>query len=103
MVTVIATFTVKPEQEDEALAILRGVVEATHGEEGCVRYTLHRANNKPNTWSIVEQWRSQEDLDAHFTQPHMQPMAEAVGMLAEPPTILFCEPVAVGDPEKGSL
>jgi quinol monooxygenase YgiN len=103
MVTVIATFTLKPEDEQRAIEILKGVVAATHGEEGCLLYTLHRATNKPHTWSIVEKWRSQEDLDAHFEMPHMQPMADAFGMLAEPPTILFCEPAAVGEDSKGLL
>ena len=103
MVTVVATFTLKPERADEAIEILKGVVAATHEEEGCLLYTLHQATNQPNTWSIVEKWRSQEDLEAHFKMPHMQPMAEAAGMLAQPPTILFCDPVAVGDPGKGEL
>ena len=103
MVTVIAVFTLKPEHEDEAIEILKGVVAASHGEEGCLLYTLHKASNKPQTWSIVEKWRSQDDLDAHFKMPHMEPMADAVGMLAEPPTILFCEPAPVGDDAKGSL
>ena len=101
-VTVVAVFTVKEEHEEEALAILEGVVEATHGEEGCLLYTLHKANSKPQTYTIVEKWRSQDDLQSHFTQPHMQPMTEAVGMLAEPPTILFCDPVPVGG-DKGAL
>jgi quinol monooxygenase YgiN len=102
MVTVIATFTIKPEHADEAIEILKGVVAASHDEEGCLLYTLHRAN-QPNTWAIVEKWRSQEDLDAHFKMPHMGPMADAAGMLAEPPTILFCEPDPVGDEAKGTL
>jgi len=33
----------------------------------------------------------------------MAPIAEALELLAEPPQILFCEPVAVGDLGKGSL
>lgn len=103
MVTVIATFTVKPDHADEAIEILKGIVEASHGEEGCLLYTLHQANNKPDTWSIVEKWRSQEDLDAHFRMPYMQRMVDAAGMLLEPPTILFCEPVPVGDEGKGAL
>lgn len=103
MVTVVATFTIKPEHADEAIELLKGVVAASHGEEGCLLYTLHRANSKPNTWAIVEKWRSQEDLDAHFQMDHMKPMADAAGMLAEPPTILFCEPEAVGDEAKGAL
>jgi quinol monooxygenase YgiN len=103
MVTVIATFTVKPEHADEALEILKGVVENTHREDGCLLYTLHQASNKPSTWSIVEKWRSEEDLQAHFKLPHMQKMADAAHMLSQPPTVLFCEPVPVGDAEKGAL
>jgi quinol monooxygenase YgiN len=102
-VTVVAVARIKPEHEERALEILRGVIEASHGEEGCVRYTLHRSKNEPGTYSIVERWRSQTELDAHFGQAHMAPMQEVFGYLAEPPTILFCEPVAVGDEAKGSL
>lgn len=102
-VTVIATMKVKPGEEERALEILQGVIASTHAEDGCVKYTLHRATNEPGAFSIVEKWRSQADLDAHFKEPHLQPVAEAMKLLAEPPHILFCEPVGVGDPDKGSL
>ncbi len=102
-VTVIATVKVKPEDQDRALEILEGVIAASHGEEGCVKYTLHRATNEPGAFSIVEVWRSQEDLEAHFKEPHMAAIAEAFEMLSEPPQILFSEPVSVGDPAKGIL
>ena len=102
-VTVIATVKVKPEDQDRALEILEGVIAGSHGEEGCVKYTLHRATNEPGSFSIVEVWRSQEDLEAHFKEPHMAPLAEAFEMLSEPPQILFCEPVTIGDSAKGVL
>ena len=102
-VTVIATMKVRPEDEERALGILEGVIAASHGEEGCVKYTLHRATNEPGAFAIVEVWRSQEDLEAHFKEPHMAPIAQAFELLVEPPQILFCEPVAMGDPEKGAL
>ena len=102
-VTVVAVAKIKPEHEERALELLRGVIEASHGEEGCVKYTLHRSKNEPGTFSIVERWRSQDDLDAHFGQPHMAPMQEVFGYLAEPPAILFCEPVPAGDETKGLL
>jgi len=94
---------VKPGEEERALEILQGVMAASHTEEGCVKYTLHRAVNEQGTFSIVEKWRSQADLDAHFQEPHLEPVAGALELLAEPPHILFCEPVPVGDPDKGSL
>jgi quinol monooxygenase YgiN len=102
-VTVVAVMKVKPEGEERALEILRGVIEASQREEGCVRYTLHRSSNQPGTYCIVEKWRSQADLDAHFQQPHMAALQEAVGALAEPPQIIFCSELEVGDPAKGRL
>lgn len=99
----IASIKVKPGEEERALEILRGVIEPTHTEEGCVKYTLHRAANEPGAFCIVEKWRSQADLDAHFEQPHMAPLSEAFELLAEPPRILFCEPLAIGDQAKGML
>ena len=102
-VTVVATVKLRPEDQERALAIFEGVIAATHGEDGCVKYTLHRATNEPGAFSIVEVWRSQEDLDAHLKEPHMAPIAEAFEMLSDPPQILFCEPVSVGDPDKGTL
>jgi len=102
-VTVVATMKIKPEDEERALGILESVIAASHGEEGCVKYTLHRAKNEPGAFSIVEVWRSQDDLDAHFKEPHLAPITEALELLVEPPQILFCEPLPVGDPEKGAL
>jgi len=102
-VAVVAVMKLKPEEEQRGLEILRGVIEATHDEDGCARYTLHRASGEPGTYCIVEKWRSQADLDAHFGRPHMAPLAEAVQLLAEPPQIYFCEPVEVGISPKGAL
>ncbi len=102
-VTVVATMKIKPEDEERALGILESVIAASHGEEGCGKYTLHRAKNEPGAFSIVEVWRSQDDLDAHFKEPHLAPIAQALEMLVEPPQILFCEPVTVGGSEKGTL
>ena len=99
----VASMKIKPEDEERALGILKGVIAGSHREEGCVKYTLHRAKNEPGAFSIVEVWRSQDDLDAHFREPHLAPIAQALDMLIEPPKILFCDPVAVGDAEKGTL
>ncbi len=102
-VTVVATMKVSAGRGGASRRILRSVIEPSHTEDGCVKYTLHRSSNEPGAFCIVEKWRSQADLDAHFKQPHMAPIAKALELLAEPPLILFCEPVAVGDQVKGSL
>jgi len=53
-ITVVATMKVKPGSEPRALEILRGVIEASHTEDGCVKYTLHRSSNEPGAFCIVE-------------------------------------------------
>ena len=102
-VTVVVVAKIKPEHEEHALELLRGVIEGSHGEDGCLKYTLHRSTSEPGTYSIVERWRSQEDLDAHVKEPHVAPVHEVFSYLVEPPTVLFCEPVAAGDEAKGLL
>jgi len=103
-VVVVATMTAKPGREADLDAALRGLVEPTHEEDGCIRYALHRALDDPARMIIVERWRSREDLDEHFTRPHMQAVGEqASDLLAEPPQITFLEAVATGDGAKGTL
>jgi quinol monooxygenase YgiN len=103
-VVVTATFTVKDDRMDDALAAITETIEATHDEPGCQSYALHRDVNAPNTLVLVERWTSQVALDAHLQQPYVAKLgAAAAELLAAPPVIHFCEPVPVGDPMKGSL
>ena len=102
-VTVIAVMKVSSEGDERALEILRGVIAATHEEDGCVKYTLHKDKNQPGAYCIVEKWRSRADLDAHFGRPHMAALAEAVDLLSEAPQIYFCEQVEVGESPKAKL
>ena len=69
-----------------------------------ISYALHRDNSDPDSMVLIERWRSQDDLDAHFTQPHMAEMGSlAAELLAEPPRIIFCSALPAGDPVKGVL
>ncbi len=103
-IVVVALLKLKQGTAEEAIEGFRPVIESTHLENGCRAYALHRDRNDPETIVLVEKWDSQADLDAHFTQPHMADMGElATKLLAEPPRILFCEPMEIGDPAKGMI
>lgn len=101
-VVVVATFVAKPDRADEIERFGREVVTPTHDEDGCVKYALHRDTSDPNTFVLVEVWRSQQDLDQHFTQPHMALVAELQDAL-EDSSVHFLEPVPYGDEAKGAL
>lgn len=103
-VVVIATLTVKEGLEEQALEVLKPVVEGSHGEAGCLTYAVHRDKNDPRTVVIVEHWTSQVALENHMVQPYMAELVKQAGdLLAEPPAIRFCSPLGLGDPTKGTL
>ena len=54
---------------EEVIAAFTTCIEKTHEEEGCLLYALHRDNADPHHLVLLERWRSQEDLDAHFATP----------------------------------
>lgn len=103
-VVVVAILKVKEGKSGEAIEGFKPVIEATHTEPGCISYALHRDNADPDNMVLVERWKSQADLESHFQQPHMAAMGElASELLAEPPKIVFCAPVPIGDADKGAL
>ena len=78
----------------------------THAEEGCLAYALHVDNANPLHFVLLERWRSQEDLDAHMTTPHVADLfafAGAEGNLATAPSLTFTTGLGIGDPAKGVL
>ena len=91
---------------DAVVAAFEACTVGTHEEEGCLLYALHRDAADPHHFVLVERWRSQEDLDAHFRTAHTQELlafAGAPGNLAEAPTLTFTTALGLGTPEKGSL
>ena len=102
-IVVVASFKFKPGQEDEGVELLRGLIEGSHGESGCRKYSLNRAVDDSTRFVIVEKWDSQADLDAHFRQPHMAAIQQASDLVEEPPQVWFTQPVPIGDPAKGDL
>ena len=103
-IVVVALFKVKPGHEEEASAALLEAGAQTHDEEGCLAYALHRAADDPTQLALIERWRSQEDLNEHFTKPYIAALGERAGeVLAEPAQVTFLTPLPGGDPAKGTL
>jgi quinol monooxygenase YgiN len=99
-VVVVAIVEVLPGHGDRLTERFASVIEGSHTEEGCLTYALHRDRSNPDRFVLVERWRSQEDLDAHFAQPHMNAIAGLADSIAGAPEVVFCEPIPYGDPAK---
>ena len=83
---VVAHLTSKPETVAETQTLLEGLIAPTRAEHGCIKYKLHRNNADPTRFCFVEEWTSDEALDAHLATPHLQ------SLVARVPELLACPP-----------
>ena len=91
---------------DAVVAAFDACSARTHEEQGCLLYALHRDNADPHHFVLVERWRSQEDVDAHFATDHVAELlafAAEPGNLAQPPELTFTTALELGTPGKGRL
>lgn len=70
-ITVQATIHVDPERAEDAIAALSEAIAASHEEDGCVVYALHRVQDDPATLILLEHWKSEQHLERHRHQPHL--------------------------------
>lgn len=68
-VALIVTVVVNPDRMDEFMEILKGDVEGSRQEAGCLRFDFLRGE-KPNTFIFYECYRDKAAIEFHKDQPH---------------------------------
>jgi quinol monooxygenase YgiN len=71
-VQVVARIVARSGKEDELRTLLRGLIEPTRREPGCVTYELLQNTADPTDFTFVEEWSSGADLDAHLQSAHLR-------------------------------
>jgi quinol monooxygenase YgiN len=100
-VTVVATFTVKPESVDTVRDACTRAIAAVHEEPGCDLYSLHEGEN---VFVFIEQWADADALKTHSSAPAVTALFGEIGPhLDGAPDIKMLSPVPAGNPAKGSL
>lgn len=72
MLIVIAKFRTKPECRARMTEMSRGMLEPSRGEKGCIVYEFLQDPFDPDSFTFYEKWRSRQDLDLHFEEPHFK-------------------------------
>jgi quinol monooxygenase YgiN len=73
-----------------ALEVYRELVAATRQEDGCLSYELLQQTDDPTRFVLVEEWESQEHLDAHTRTEHFTRLvAELESLEVAAPASLF--------------
>lgn len=81
--TAIATLIAKAGQQDALERHLRALLEPTRAEAGCGQYDLHQDLANPQAFYMIEQWSSDEALQAHDASAHIQHFRATAGELIE--------------------
>ncbi|PYS98171.1 MAG: antibiotic biosynthesis monooxygenase [Acidobacteria bacterium] len=87
-VIVVAHLKARPETIDATRELLTSLILPTRIEEGCVTYELYQNEADPTDFTFIEEWTSDEDLDAHLESDHLKgSAAEGANLYAAPPDI----------------
>lgn len=71
MYVIAGKFKCKPEKKDELLSVIESLVIPSRAEDGCISYNCHEDVFTAGDFLFFEEWRSQEDIDLHFTKPYL--------------------------------
>ncbi|MEE8298404.1 MAG: putative quinol monooxygenase [Thermodesulfobacteriota bacterium] len=92
MLILIAKFRTKSECRDQMIALAKDAIGPSRSEEGCIIYEFLQDPFSPDSFTFYEKWRSREDLDLHFEEPHFKEFAQKSPELIEgSPSLLSFE------------
>ena len=86
---VIATIQVRAGKTSEFESVFSELAEQVlANEDGCVFYALHKSRSDPQTYKVLEQYKSADDLKAHGkTDYFIAANQKLAGMVAAAPDI----------------
>lgn len=87
MIMVQITLQVLPEKHLELQQTLLSLIEPTMKEPGCLRYAILGDIRNTNSFSLLGEWKSREDLDHHLRSPRFGVLLGAKTLLCEPQKI----------------
>jgi quinol monooxygenase YgiN len=95
VVTMLVTFTVKPEQKEAFKDALLEDAKNARTEKGNLTMELYEHKDKATTLFLFERWTNQTALDEHFEKPYTKKVLELNKIaLASPMEILYLNDVA---------
>ena len=81
MILITGRFDVLPEKREEFLATARSLVPHEREQAGCINFDIFEDVTTPNRFLMLEEWESQEALDAHTSTEEFDRNEEALSAL----------------------
>lgn len=83
MLILIAKFKAKPGCGEKLIELAKNAIGPSNNEKGCIIYEFLQDPFSEDSFTFYEKWRSREDLELHFEEPHFKEFAEKVPELIE--------------------
>ena len=80
---------VRPDRRNDLLETMRGMLEPTRVERGCLSYRLYEDVENRNAFVLLEEWATQEDLERHISKDSQRWLFALMDLLSEPPELRF--------------
>ena len=80
---------VRPERRSDLLETMRGMLEPARVERGCLSYCLYEDVEDKNTFVLVEEWKTQNDLERHIRTDNQRRILALMDFLKEKPELRF--------------
>ena len=87
MIIAILRMVVRPEKRKEVEQIVRGILESTRVQRGCLSYSFSRDVEDMNAYFILERWSTQADLEEFIRSESYRKLLAAMELLSEPPEV----------------
>jgi len=80
---------VRPERRDDLLDTMKGMLEPTRVERGCLSYRLYEDIENRNAFILLEEWATQEDLERHISKDNQRQLLTLLDLLSEQPELRY--------------
>jgi len=81
---IVATLKVKPGMESEFESVFRELqANVKKNEPGALQYEVFKSKQNASTYVVMEQYKSDADLAAHRTTPHMAAAGPKLGAVLD--------------------
>ncbi len=83
MIALVAKCFVKDGKTNDFMALAKSMVTETQKENGCIFYNIFKNNETDNEFAFIEQWESEESLEAHKVSRHFKNLVPEIAKIAD--------------------
>ena len=85
-----------PEHADTLSGVLEKLTRVAATEPGVITYTTHRSQEQPHLFMLYELYHDQAAWQTHMNDPRIsENLDQFAALLAAPPRVTGCDPVAL--------